>query len=95
MVKLTCNIMNYPYKPNLIIPKIGILFLGVVRGRWDTEEWPGEGMLSEEEDGLQSKEWGHIGSRKDWQRSSPQGLQEERSPVDTGVLVWSDPLSDS
>ena len=56
MVKLTCNIMNYPYKPNLIIPKIGILFLSVVRGRWDTEEWSGEGMLSEEEDGLQAKE---------------------------------------
>lgn len=48
-------------------------------------------MLSEEEDELQAKEWGHIGTRKDWQTSSPQGLQEERNPVDTGVLVYRDP----
>lgn len=32
-----------------------------------------------------------IGTRKDWQTSSPQGLQEERNPVDTGVLVYGDP----
>ena len=48
-------------------------------------------MLSEEEDGLQAKEWGHIGTREGWEKSPPQGLQEERSPVDTGLLVYRDP----
>ena len=43
-------------------------------------------MLSEE-DGPQAKERGHIGTRKDWERSPPQGLQEERSPVDTRMLA--------
>ena len=88
--KFNMHTHNHILRPTIC--KTGILFLTVFRGRWDMEERSEEKMLSEEEErGLWDKEWGHNETRKGWEMSPPHTLQEELSPVDTGMLAHRDP----